>query len=146
MIKHYIIDGNNVIGKDKDLKKANQDSRARLVFLLEKYFLNKKVSVRLYFDGYEKDRIRAGKLKIMYSNNLTADDLIRNEISKTKNCRTVCLVTSDFSVAEFGRKNSCTVISSEEFLQSMKTKKNNNEEELAAERISKNEMLKLFGL
>ncbi|PJA97127.1 MAG: hypothetical protein CO129_02765 [Ignavibacteriales bacterium CG_4_9_14_3_um_filter_34_10] len=146
MIKHYIIDGNNVIGRNKDLMKDKINSRSRLRFIMEKYFIDKKVSVNLYFDGHEKEKIKSDKLKIIYSNNHPADDLIRDEIAQTKNCKTVCLVTSDLPLAEFGKKNSCTIKSSDEFLRGISVNKKSNEKESAAESISNSEMMKLFGL
>lgn len=53
-MRHYIIDGNNLIGKIASLqklqKKNKQSSREKLAFILESYFLgkpNNKVSLHL---------------------------------------------------------------------------------------------------
>lgn len=150
MIKHYIIDGNNVIGKSNELKKFQfqniPDSRERMLLLVEKYFYQKKVSVSLYFDGFKNIDLASSKVKIIYSDNKTADELIRDEISRIKNSRTVCLVSSDTELINFARKNSCMVKKSEEFLSDSKRKKVESEKENFDRIISKSEMLKLFGV
>ena len=50
----YIIDGNNLIGKISSLmslqKKDKQASREKLVFLLDRYFSQKKANVTLNLD------------------------------------------------------------------------------------------------
>ena len=50
-MKHYIIDGNNLIGKIPAIKKfqksRKQTSREKLAFLLGRYFSNQKNSVSL---------------------------------------------------------------------------------------------------
>ena len=45
-MRHFIIDGNNLMGKIPSLyklqKKDGQSSREKLAFILESYFMNKK--------------------------------------------------------------------------------------------------------
>lgn len=88
-MKHYIIDGNNLIGKDKILnqiqKKNKQQSREKLSFMLSRYFSSTKSSVSLHFDGFEKESVKTSNLKIIYSNNSSADNKIKSEIEKSKN-------------------------------------------------------------
>lgn len=150
MIKYYFIDGNNVIGKNSNLKKLQknlpEESREKLLMLVEKYFHQKKVLIHLYFDGFMKSKISLSKVKIIYSDKRTADELIREDISKAKNPRTICLISSDLELVDFARKNSCAVIKSEEFLAASNKKTSEMEKENFEQIISKSEMLKLFGV
>jgi uncharacterized protein len=96
-LKHYIIDGNNLIGKINSLnqiqKRNKQQSREKLTFLLGRYFAKRKFSVSLHFDGFENDAIKSYAIKIIYSGGVSADEKIKNEIGKSKNPKNVILVT-----------------------------------------------------
>lgn len=150
-MKHYIIDGNNLIGKIKSLhqiqKKNKQQSREKLVFKLSRYFRSGKASVSLHFDGFEKDVIRVSGMKIIYSGSLTADEIIKREIEKSKNPKNIILVTSDSNLAEFGRVCSCQVIKSEDFAKLLLSSNSIDEEQTKIDNInSTEEFKKLFGV
>ena len=89
---HYIIDGNNVIGKVPELfklqKTDKQRSREQLVYFLQKYFRNKKINLTLHFDGYPNSPLSLSKGKIVYSENRTADSLIKENVERVKNRNT----------------------------------------------------------
>lgn len=128
---HYLIDGNNLLGKlsvrDKSFLPENPSSRELLVLKLSGYFQDKKDEVILFFDGYENDRIRGGKIRIMYSNKRPADLLIREKIEHTKNRKTLCVVSSDNEIRNFAKVCSCRVIKSEEFAATLSSgKKSSN--------------------
>ena len=147
MQRKYIIDGNNLIGKIPDLHGLDKKVlRAKLAFILERYFYNKKVKVSLHFDGFANAQIRARGLKIIYSENRIADDKIRDEISYAKNPKLITLVSSDNALRDFAKKNSCTIISSEEFNREMNTPVNVNDEEKLIKGIDNEEMKRLFGI
>lgn len=150
MIKHYIIDGNNLLGKmagHKRFSSSNgRDNRPRLALILDRYFANKKVSVTLNFDGHKKESIKTNKVKIVYSGNRIADDWIKHEIMVVKNPKTICVVTSDLNILEFARMNSCKTIKSGKFAADLvRTKKTSSEEE-AIKSIDQDEIKKLFGI
>jgi len=150
-VKHYIIDGNNLIGKIKSLnqiqKRNKQHSREKLAFLLGRHFEKGKASVNLHFDGFENDAIRVSGIKIIYSASLTADEKIKCEIEKSKNPKNNILVTSDNNLAEFGRVCSCDVIKSEEFAKQLLSSSSPNEEQAKIDAInSAEEFKKLFGI
>ena len=147
MQRKYIIDGNNLIGKIPELHGLDkQVLRAKLAFILERFFYNKKVNVSLHFDGFANAQIRARGLKIIYSENRIADDKIRDEISYAKNPKLITLVSSDNALRDFAKKNSCTIISSEEFNREMNKPANVNDEEKLIKGIDNEEMKKLFGI
>jgi predicted RNA-binding protein with PIN domain len=149
MIKNYIIDGNNLIGKIKSLwslqQKDKQSSRLKLVKLLDQYFNAKNVKVSLHLDGFENDPIPSAKIKLHYSSKNSADYEIKNEIDNSKNPKVIAVVSSDHSIQNYAKVNSCTIIKSEDFAKEL-TKKNKNNEEHLIKSIDENEIKRMFGL
>ena len=150
-MKHYIIDGNNLIGKDKSLnqiqKKNKQQSREKLALLLGRYFSKRKASVSLHFDGFESDLIKVPGVKIIYSGSVTADEKIKIEIERSKNPKNNILVTSDSNLSEFGRVCSCQIIKSEEFIRNFSQMNNHKEEDIKSNPVKNIEEYKrLFGI
>jgi len=129
---HYIIDGNNVIGKIPELfrlqKSDKQRSREQLVYLLQKYFANKKLNLTLHFDGFANTPLSLTKGKIIYSENKPADFFIRENIERVKNRKNIILVTSDNELVNFGKACGCTITSSKDFGMTL-TKGNSEDEE-----------------
>lgn len=129
---HYIIDGNNLIGRSKMLKevhsKDKQRSRAELVSMLNSYFAGKKLSITLHLDGFKNLTLSLSKGKIVYSDKQSSDTKIREEISKSRNPKLITLVSSDRPLADFARVNSCSIVKSEDFIKMMDVKKEANEE------------------
>ena len=150
-MKHYIIDGNNLIGKIKSLnqiqKKNKQQSREKLTFMLGRYFSKRKASVNLHFDGFENDVIKVSGIKIFYSGSITADEKVKLEIQRSKNSKNIILVTSDTNLAEFGRVCSCQIIKSEELVKQLHSENSVDEEQTKIDSInSTEEFKKLFGI
>ena len=103
-MRHYVIDGNNLIGKIGALQKLQnkdkQSSREKLAFLLERYFSGKNnIKVTLHFDGFPGQAIKIQNIKIIYSNKRTADDEIKLQIEQEKNARNMIIISSDFNLA-----------------------------------------------
>ncbi len=150
MIKHYIIDGNNLIGKIRNLwqlqQKDKQSSREKLAFLLDRYFYNKNIKVTLHFDGHPAGTIKTNKAKIVYSENKIADQKIKEEIEHSKNPKVIAVISSDQNVMDFAKVCSCTTITSENFAKDILRKKEDDDEESIQKSISDKEMKKLFGL
>ena len=150
MIKKYIIDGNNLIGKVKSLwaiqQKDKQLSRLKLVKLLDQYFSIKKVKVSLHLDGFENDVIPSSQIKLFYSNNKTADSQIKNEINNSKNPKVIAVVSSDHNLQDYARVNSCTIIKSEDFAKQMNDSKKKSDEDTIIKSIDDDEIKKLFGV
>jgi len=147
----YIIDGNNLIGKISSLmslqKKDKQASREKLVYILDRYFIQKKCNVTLHLDGHSGGRVNSSKMRIVYSENLTADEKIKKQISQSKSPRNIIVITSDSNLAQFARVCSAAIIPSEEFAAEIK-KSNSNADEEAKINSMKNvdEFKKLFGI
>lgn len=150
MIKKYIIDGNNLIGKIPEIyniqKSDKQLSRVKLVRIIDPFFNNKKIEVSLHFDGYANTSIPSSNIKIYYSNNVAADLKIREEIDNTHSTRTTVIVSSDHEVQNYAKVNSCKVVSSEKFAKQLNQKNNKINEEDIQKSISNDEIKKIFGL
>lgn len=147
----YLIDGNNVIGKSPSIKilekKDKQLPREKLAFQIERYFFNKKVKVKLFFDGFANLPIKVSNIKIIYSNNKTADELIKNEIENSKSRGAITVVSSDNNIKEFAKVCGCNILISEEFISLLEKNNNFGEEEERIKNINNvDEFKKLFGV
>lgn len=144
----YFIDGNNLICKHSHLAKLQKEkkteSRVQLINILHRYFRDKKQKILVFFDGFENESLVLPKINIMYSNKLTADEVIRREIDNFKNPKKIVLITSDLELIRYARVNSCGVIKTEEFLKSMEEVRKDNEEK--AKVITDEEMKRLLGI
>ena len=150
-MNHYIIDGNNLIGKIKSLKQLHKKDKFRsaeqLAFILGRFFGMKNANVSLHFDGFRSEAIKIQGLKIIHSGKITADDKIKNEISKSNNPKNIYLITSDNNLSEFGRVCSCQVIKSEEFSKQLLSSDKNDEEQTKIDEMkNSDEFKKLFGV
>ncbi|MFA8343930.1 MAG: NYN domain-containing protein [Rhodothermaceae bacterium] len=149
-MKQYIIDGNNLIGKIKELrslqKKDPQASREKLAFMLDRYFSCKVQKATLHLDGFPAEAIRTTYVKIEYSENKTADENIKFEIEISNNPKLLYVVTSDHNLMEFARVCSSVVIKSENFVKEINSNSRGDVEENLTKDISDDEMRQLFGV
>jgi predicted RNA-binding protein with PIN domain len=147
----YLIDGNNLIGKISSLmslqRKDKQGSREKLVYILDRYFVQKKCSIILHLDGHPGGRINSSKMKIIYSENLTADEKIKKQISQSKSPRNIIVITSDSNLAQFAKVCSATVIPSDEFATEINKSNSNVDEEAKINSMNNVDVFKkLFGI
>lgn len=145
---HYIIDGNNLIGKIVSLKNLpdKQSAREKLSLMLERFFAGKKLKVSLHFDGYENEPIRISGIKIKYSLNRSADEMIKEEIEKIKNQKSVFVVSSDLEILSYAKVCGCNVLKSEGFYHQMLIQDNKNKEDEKPSDFDTDEFKKLFGI
>ena len=132
-MRRYIIDGNNLIGKIKSLQQLQrtdkQSAREKLALILESFFRRKKTRVSLHFDGFQNIPVKMAAAKIIYSENKSADDRIKAEISASKNPKLITVITSDNNLKEFARVCSASVISAEDFAKELQKRNEKDEEE-----------------
>jgi hypothetical protein len=150
-MKHYIIDGNNLIGKVKKLselqKKDKQSAREQLIYFLQNYFFGKKIKLSLHFDGYEKSPLNLPNGKIIYSESKTADEKIKDQISSSKNRRAIVVVSSDNGIRDYAKVCRCTLMTSEEFYKEFASKNETDDEEKRIKEINNvDEFKKLFNV
>ena len=148
-MKHYIIDGNNLIGKITSLhkmqQKDKQHSREKLAFMIDNYFNDKKAIVTIHFDGFKTFPIKLNNAKIVYSDSKSADDKIKSQIELANNRKNLVVITSDNNIQEFARVCSSSIIRSEEFAKTIQTEKQ-DDEKVIIEKMNNNldEWEKLF--
>lgn len=148
-MRHYIIDGNNLIGKiaalQKLQKKNKQSSREKLAFILESYFLGKQnIKISLHYDGFPGQSIKVQNIRIIYSGKKTADDEIKSQIEHEKNSRNLIVVSSDLNLKEFARVCGCAWRSCEDFSREIINTSPDDEEEKKIGEMSNDEFKKLF--
>lgn len=109
MRKVTIIDGNNLLNKSP-LVNSGSDDRITLYEAVTSR-LSKNESVIFFFDGYGEIK----KSNITYSNDKTADELIRIYIEKNYDKRKITVVSSDRGITDLAKVCGCTIKTSEEF-------------------------------
>ncbi len=137
-MKKYIIDGNNLIGKIKFLSnlqsKNKQAVREKTAHLIDRYFSDKKVGVILNFDGFANQEIVVSKIKIIYSEQNSADEKIKKQIEEN-NKRNIVVISSDNNLKEFAKVCGCEIILSETFGKEITRTKVEDDEELRIKKI-----------
>jgi len=132
-MKHYIIDGNNLIGKVKKLSdlqnKDKQSAREQVAYILQNHFSGKKIKMTLHFDGYENMKINPKGGKIIYSESRTADEKIKEQVSSSNSRNNIIVVSSDNGIRNFAKVCGCSLMTSEEFYHSISIKNQIDDEE-----------------
>jgi uncharacterized protein len=148
-MRHYIIDGNNLIGKISSLQhlqnKNKQSSRDKLAFILESYFHGKPNNkVSLHYDGFPGQSIKVQNIKIIYSGKKTADDEIKSQIEHEKNSRNLIVVSSDRNLKDFASVCGCGWVSCEDFAHEILNRSPEDEEKKKIDEMNNDEFKRLF--
>lgn len=130
MSLHFILDGYNIIRRTKKFDLADlRDSRDSLInfLLIEHPEGSPKNKITIVFDGkadilYHQNK---GSIKIIFSENESADDLIRKIIAKLDNKKNICLVTDDNGLALSVRSLGVKILSVADFISKAKSNKRN---------------------
>jgi uncharacterized protein len=140
-MSHYIIDGNNLIGKIKSLKELQkrnkQGSREGLVSMLNNYFAGKKIKATLHLDGHPNTALSFPSGRIIYSEKRNSDSMICEEIDNSKNPKLITVISSDHRIINYARANSCTPIKSEDFYCEIKKSYEKNDEQERLKQLEK---------
>lgn len=128
-LQRFLIDGNNLIGKIPELRKLKSDiASEKLIFLLQRYFSNKKVKITIFFDGYSSEKIKTN-FEIVHSLNRSADELIKNKIDKSIRNQNLVVVSSDLEIFSYAKECGCSAIRSEDFYKKISSLKSDNNDE-----------------
>lgn len=140
-MKIYLIDGNNLMLKIKRTasvwKASKQGSRELLVSLLFESPQLRKAKVKIFFDGVENGRISSAGMTLHYSGGKPADYYIRKEIEQSKNPKLITVISSDHEIINLAKACLCTVITSEEFSQSLEKESEESSEEAKISALSR---------
>ncbi len=125
MNPQYIVDGYNFIHKiprfAKALRESLERSRNELILFIRGYQSAKKINITLVFDGADVGIVDPAhqsslRLKIFYSNSPEkADPLIKRLIKKTKNKKSVILVSADQELVNYAKNMGATSVSPASF-------------------------------
>ena len=149
-MNHYIIDGNNLIGKIRSLQKLQDkdkhSSREGLINIINRYFANKKVKLTLHLDGFSNYPLHLFSGEIIYSDKKSSDQMIRQEIDRSPNPKLIILISSDNDLINYAKVNSCKIIKSEELVREIENTSSIDEESEKLKQLEKqkDEFLKLF--
>ncbi|MBU1999211.1 MAG: NYN domain-containing protein [Candidatus Omnitrophota bacterium] len=128
MSLEFIIDGYNVIKHPSYTKPQGiKDDRFALMQLISSQSLcgSPKNKVRIVFDGYPVSNTPRGddyQSRIIYSLDISADDLIKQMVQAAVNPKIVIVVSDDREVADSSRLQGARILGVEEFIH---TRKNN---------------------
>jgi predicted RNA-binding protein with PIN domain len=120
MSLHFVIDGYNITNHPQFVRiiKGAKDQRSALLVFLKskKIFLKNKVTV--IFDGFCDFRFTTENpnISLLYSQDESADDLIRRIVEQAKDPRNIIVVSDDKEVRISSRLNRAKVLKVEEFL------------------------------
>ena len=127
----YLIDAYNLIGHCQHICLSQKNKEECLVNYIKNLNFKSKDTIELIFDGKNlstswQSRYQSSHVTCIFTDSSqSADDYIKNKISKQKTMLT--LVTSDKEIIYTCKKYSyCKILKSQEFLKTFTTTKNNN--------------------
>ncbi|MBX7041756.1 MAG: NYN domain-containing protein [Ignavibacteria bacterium] len=113
-MKRIIIDCNNLLHKIPSLKAMHSSDMQGAAMALRDFVRSRyagREKITFVFDGYGRNE-GAG---VIYSGKLTADEIIRQMITDSRNGRELIIVSSDTGITMLAKECSCRVIPSEKF-------------------------------
>lgn len=121
----YLIDGNNLYYSVPEICDSKNPRRALVDFIrLNRLAGSPRNEVIIVFDGHDSSELFGeSEYKIVYANDRSADDVIKEIISKTKNKKNTVLVSDDRSIAMAARGEGARVQKTGEFTKAAKKKK-----------------------
>jgi predicted RNA-binding protein with PIN domain len=116
----WIIDGHNLIGQMPGLRLDDPDDEAKLIDYLRRYCTRTGHRLTVVFDaglGYRSaETKKQGGLTIQFApSGRTADDLIKQRLTRVKNPQEVMVVSSDQAVQQAARHARVRALASGEF-------------------------------
>lgn len=131
-MKTFVLDANNIIHKDSELKRTFATSpagaTAALLHLIEQYN-SKYPSYRfsIFFDSHQELFPKYSTITLKWSaNGEDADTLIKKHLETTSKASSIIVVSSDGEVISNSKRHNSSVLTSEEFLAIIKPKVGKN--------------------
>lgn len=114
----YYIDAFNLIHKIEPILDSAAPHATLIQYIAAKNLTGSATNkVVIVFDGYEpKGQLLDGPYEIAFGRNCSADDIIKERVSKAKNKRQIVVVSDDHSVRDHARGEGARVMHIEEFL------------------------------
>jgi predicted RNA-binding protein with PIN domain len=128
-VRVYLIDGYNLLHRIPDLEKS-ASPQGELVRFIKRHRLtgshNNRVTV--VFDGHEPPGMPAeGGYSIVFSEDRSADDVIKERVAKATNKSQVVVVSDDREIRDCARGEGATICRVDEFLKRARKSSNKND-------------------
>lgn len=121
-MQHFIVDGYNVIHTIPSLKnllsRDAESAREQLIFAVARLSTTRKFRCTVVFDGAAPEHHRPSPhapIHILYSYPFSADEKMKELITKAKNRTLLVIVSSDREIINFAKVCSCRTHTSKHF-------------------------------
>jgi hypothetical protein len=113
----YLLDGNNLIGRERGSSRASDEDREGLVREVCERLRRTRARAVVFFDGPAPRGAGSslGSLTLRYAGKVSADAAMLEEISKSRAPREIVLVTADRELGRRAREAGASVLGPEEF-------------------------------
>ncbi len=153
-MQHFIVDGYNLIHTIPSLKNLlvhdAEHAREQLIHFIAQFSTKRKFRCTVVFDGNAPVHHRPSPhapIHIVYSFPITADEKIKEMISKAKNRTQLVIISSDREILDFAKVCSCVTHTSKHFANLLTQEESftseKSESTLSPSQIT--EWLKIFG-
>lgn len=113
----YIIDGFNVIHKIPELKTSLSPQKDLIAYIKRKRLTGSKNNrVVVVFDGKPDLTLGEKDFEVFFSQDRTADDVIKEKVSRMKNKRQVLVVTDDREIVSRVKNEGAAVLRVSDFI------------------------------
>lgn len=150
-MRHYILDGHNILFRDAGLKSILSADPARalnvLIVRCQRIISGKNKKCSVFYDGAPPGNIVSGikNVQVTFSYNRTADALIKSLIARSKNPRNLIVVSDDAEIQRYARAHSCEILPVRRFLkETLQSGESNDPEKPTTDDLSIEEWLRLF--
>ncbi len=124
----YIIDGWNLVNKIKEVKLSPSPSEALITYIrVNKLTGSRNNKVSIVFDGRCSFTRVFSEFEIIYSEEKSADDVIKEMVSKAKQKKIIVVVSDDRSIVEAIKRAGANSLSTGDFLDKRKKKQSKSE-------------------
>ena len=150
----YIIDGWNLVNSIEDIKSSHYPQEALALYISKNRLVGSKNNrVTVVFDGHFdlESQMRNFHFKIIFSQDKSADDVIKRMVSDYNNKKQIVVITNDREIINYTRSQGANYLRIAEFIaKKKKTKKADSDKtksiDFAIQREITEELKKKWGL
>jgi predicted RNA-binding protein with PIN domain len=128
----YIIDGFNIVHKVPSLKNSFTPHRDLIHYIKRNRLTGSRNNkVIIVFDGRTVRDIRESEFEVVFSGDVSADEVIKNKVDKVRNKSEVIVVSDDREIREYVRKVRVSSVRVADFIKTKKRKFKKNDKEIS---------------
>jgi len=126
----YIIDAFNLIHKIPYLRKSSSPIETLVQYIkTNKLTGSKNNKVIIVIDGRRDVFLKENEYKIVFSDQKSADEVIKNIVEREKNKKIICVVSDDREIISYTKLVGANVLKVDEFVRMKKKEVKRNSEE-----------------